>query len=116
MPKFMLILYDNPGDFSDLSPDQMQKVIEEYGAWAKEMGKKGLLAGGHKLKHEGGKVIRRDGKSTRIIDGPYSESKEVLAGIFIIEARNYAQATEVAETCPHMKYGAKIDLREIDAV
>ena len=114
MAKFMLLLYDTPTDFQGVSPEQMQQIVQEYYQWAGKLGQEGVLAGGEKLKEEGGKVLRRGKSKAEVTDGPYSETKEVVGGIFLINADNYAAAVEIAKTCPHMKYGPKIEVREID--
>jgi hypothetical protein len=116
MAKFMLLLFDNPADFADLTPAQMQKVVEEYGQWAATMGQNGTLLGGEKLADEGGKVLKKKGQSAAVTDGPFAESKEVLGGYFLIEAPSYDAAVEVAKSCPHMKYGACTHIRQIDQV
>lgn len=114
MAKFMFLLYDMPGEFAKVSPEQMQKIVEEYYGWAGKLGAEGLLAGGERLREEGGKVITRKGDSIQVMDGPYSETKEVVGGIFLINAPDYATAVSIAKTCPHVKYGPKIEVREID--
>lgn len=114
MPKFMLMLFDSPADYADITPAQMQAVVKEYGQWAKTMGEQGKLAGGEKLADEGGRVIRRNGEQAAVTDGPFAETKEVLGGFFIINARNYDEAVEIAKTSPHVKYGASTHVRQID--
>ncbi|HMS15598.1 MAG TPA: YciI family protein [Planctomycetota bacterium] len=116
MPKFMLLLLDNPSEFADLTPAQMQAVVQEYGAWAESMGKANKLLGGEKLQDEGGKVLRKKGSQVAVTDGPFAESKEVLGGYFLLSADNYAEAVELAKSCPHMKYGAATHIRQIDEV
>lgn len=114
MSSFMLLLYDDPSAFANVTPEQMQHVIGEYIAWAQKLGQEGKLEGGQKLKDEGGKVLKSAGKQVSVVDGPYSETKEIIGGYYLIKAKSYAEAVEIAKTCPHMKYGAKIDVREID--
>lgn len=114
MAKFMLLLHDNPASFADVSPEQMQKVIEKYMAWGEGLRKAGVMHAGDKLTDEPGKVLRgRDGK-LRVTDGPYSETKEVLGGYYIIEAADYQQAIERARDCPHLEYGGTIEVRQVD--
>ena len=114
MSQFMLLLYDNPASFANVTPEQIQTIIEEYRAWAGKLGQEGRLAGGEKLKDEGGKVMRLEKAQVKVVDGPYVETKEVIGGYFIVKAANYAEAVEIAKSCPHMKYGAKMDVREVD--
>jgi hypothetical protein len=112
----MLMLFDNPADYADLSPEQMQTVVQEYGAWVQAMGKAGKFVGGEKLADEGGKVITRNGTGLSVTDGPYAESKEVLGGYFIVNADSYDEAVEIARGSPHAKYGCATHVRQIDAV
>ena len=76
MPKYMLLLHDNPASFANVSPEQMQKVIEKYIAWGDKLRQAGLMHAGDKLTDEPGKVVRRRDNQVRVTDGPYSETKE----------------------------------------
>jgi hypothetical protein len=67
----------------------------------------------HKLADDAGKVLR--GRSqARITDGPYSETKEVLGGYFMIEAPSYDDAVGHSRDCPHLEYGGTIEVRQVD--
>lgn len=114
MPRFMLMLFDNPADYADLTPAQMQAIVKEYGEWAQKMGKEGKIAGGEKLADEGGRIITRRDEKVSVTDGPYAETKEVLGGFFIINARSYDEAVEIAQTSPHARYGSSTHVRQID--
>lgn len=114
MPKYMLLLHDRTDGFAAMSAEQMQQVIEKYMAWGDRLRTSGVLQDGQKLTDEPGRVIRSDGGNTRVMDGPYSETKEVLGGYYTITAENYDRATAIAETCPHLEYGGTIEVRAID--
>lgn len=115
MAKFLLLLRDNPADFTSLSPADMQKVIGEYRAWSQGLRERNLMHGADKLRDEPGKVVRHSGTSIAVKDGPYSETKEVIGGYFLIEAPDYAGAVEIARTCPHVRPGntGSIEVRQI---
>ena len=114
MAKFMLLLHDSPGTFADVSPEQMQKVIEKYMAWGAKLRQAGVMHAGDKLTDEPGKVLRGKDGRPRVTDGPYSETKEVLGGYYIIEAADYQQAVERSSDCPHLEYGGTIEVRQVD--
>ena len=116
MAKYMLLLHDNVAAFANVSPDDMQKVIEKYIAWGDRLRNKGVVHGGDKLTDEPGKVMRRKDGQVRVTDGPYSESKEVLGGYYMIEAPTYDQAIEYARDCPHLDYGGTIEIRQVDTM
>ena len=48
--------------------------------------------------------------------GPYSESKELLGGYYMIEADTYDKAVELARDCPQLEYGGTIEVRQVDVM
>ncbi len=114
MPNYLLILHEEPADLSQLSPQDIQAVIAEYVGWSKKLEVEGKYAGGQKLKDEGGKHLSGWAGEFRVSDGPFAEAKEVIGGFFTIKAADYAEAVKIAEECPHLKYGGRIELREIE--
>jgi hypothetical protein len=114
MAEYVLLLHEDPSGFAEISPDEIEKVIGEYVAWREGLVARGRLAGGKKLRDEGGRWLTRENGDVRVLDGPYSEAKEVMGGFFIITAADYAEAVEVSRTCPHLAYGGRIELREVE--
>lgn len=116
MSQFLLLLHERPGAFAGLSPEEMQRIVEEYSAWAAKMAEKGRLVSGKKLREDAGRSLSREGGRLAVTDGPFSETKEVLGGFFIIEADDYAHASRLCEDNPALVYGTRIELREIDVL
>lgn len=114
MPNYILLLHEQPADFSQMPMDEIQAVIAEYVAWSKKLEADGKYAGGQKLKDEGGKRLSGYNGDFRVTDGPYAEAKEVIGGFFTITAADYDEAVAVSKDCPHLKYGGRIELREIE--
>lgn len=114
MPKYMLLLHDDPSSFATFSPEEVQKAIEKYMAWGNKLRQAGILVGSDKLADEPGRVVRRTNGQMRVTDGPYSETKEVLGGYYTIEASSYEQAVERVRDCPHLEYGGTIEVRQVD--
>jgi hypothetical protein len=93
------------------SPEQMQKTMEKWMAWFKELGENGHMKNpGHPLEHTG-KVVK--GKQKAVIDGPYAEAKDVIGGFTLIEAKDLAQATELSKGCPILDVGGSVEVRPI---
>ena len=109
MAEFMLLLYDNPADWQKLSPEEMQKAIEKYIAWSK----KPFYVDSKRLAEDAGRVIRSQNGKPRAADGPYSETKEVLGGFYLIRAANYEEAVARAADHPHLEYGGTIEVRQL---
>ncbi|HVX59562.1 MAG TPA: YciI family protein [Pirellulales bacterium] len=102
MAKFMLILQGPPDVGRELSPEEMQRKVEKYQEWANAMRASGRHISSEKLGEEGGKVLsRRQGKLT-IVDGPYSEAKEVVGGYFLFRAADYEEAIELTRDAPFL--------------
>ncbi len=115
MPNYLLFLREDPSVFEHVSPAEMQAIIQKYSQWKRRMLDAGLLTGGEKLQDGTGRVLRKAAGQTSITDGPYTESKEVIGGLFEIRADNYEAAVAAASDCPHLEYGA-IEIREIEPV
>ncbi len=115
MSSFMLLLHtasDRARQFP--ANTDFTQVTREYMAWADGMREKGYLKAGNKLTNDAGKIL--SGKNGRIAtsDGPYAESKEIVGGFFIISARDYTEACRLAESCPHVKWGSYVEVRQVE--
>ena len=111
MPQYVLFLREDPARFAGYSPEEMQKLVQKYGDWRRSL--QDGISGGHKLKDGEGHVLRKQSGKAVVTDGPFTEAKEVMGGLFIIEAGDYTQAIELAKTCPHMDFGS-IEVRAIE--
>ena len=70
---------------------------------------------GQKLTNDAGKIMQANGGGrAKITDGPFAESKDVIGGFWVISAKDYDEACRVAETSPHLGYGGRIEVRQID--
>lgn len=117
MPAYLLLLHENPADWRELAPEEMQRVIEKYGAWSRALAERGQLAGGEKLRDDGGRHVRRNGAgaggAALVTDGPYAEAREVVGGYFLVRADDYDAAVVIAGECPHLARGW-VEVREIE--
>ena len=111
MPHFMLLLRDNPESFSAFSAQELQTIMRKYRTWRDSQGSRVLH--GNKLKDGEGRVMRKSASKPVVTDGPFAESKEIMAGYFVVEAGDYDAAVEIAATCPHMQFGT-IEVRAVE--
>ena len=116
MPRYVLLLHETPADYAAMTAAQMKDLVARYAAWSREMREKGVLKDGHKLTDDGGRRLTRSGKGVVATDGPYSEAKEVIGGLFVIEAADDAEAEALTRGCPHLHSGEHnwVELRRID--
>jgi hypothetical protein len=116
MPRYLLVARDS-GDWSQLagaaSPAEIQAIIAKYRAWSERVAAQGKLLTGEKLRDGEGRVLKGQGKSTKVLDGPHSESKEVIGGFWILQADDYEEAVQLVSDSPHLQFGS-LELRAIE--
>ena len=115
MNQYVLMLHENPAQYADVSPAEMQQIVARYGAWAAEMGEKGHYVRGDKLVDDGGRHLRLQAGGVVVSDGAYAEVKDVIGGYFVLQARDRAEAEALASSCPHLHGSNWIELRQIEA-
>src|SRR5690348_2769592 len=109
--EYMLVLYEDPELIS--SEEERKEAVQRVGEYAMSLVSDGTLKGGAPLHpvSEAKRVRTRNGQQ-RILDGPFAEAKEVMAGYFIIEAPSIESATQIAARCPNAEFGS-VEVREI---
>ena len=112
MRYLMLICTDESADTAT-SPEEAAASMAEYGAWMEEMGKRGVLQGGERLRPttDATTVRVRDGE-TLTSDGPFAETKEQIGGYFLVEGKDLDEAIEIAGKIPGARFGS-IEVRPI---
>jgi hypothetical protein len=109
MPKYILLLRgDKEQAYAQLSPEDIQKVIERYFAWQKRP----FVVGGAGLIDKTGRVLRKKDGRVSVTEGPFSESREVMGGFFTIEAASFEEAVELSSDNPHLDFGT-MEIREV---
>jgi hypothetical protein len=92
-------------------PEKMAKMFAEMGRYNEELVKAGIMKGGDGLKpSKYGKRIRFSGAKRSVIDGPFAETKELVAGFWIWEVKSMEEAVEWAKKCPNPMPGEESDL------
>ena len=93
------------------TPPEYEKMFADFVAWSAGLSREGKLRGVERLNNEPGKVVRKRG-DTIAVDGPYAEAKEVVVGLFVVEAKNIDEACAIAKGCPLVALGGTIEVRE----
>lgn len=97
MKEFMLFVRTEGDHLTNMSADEQQKHVQKIGAYIGKLMEEGRLKGAQPLEMEG-KIIQ--GKKGTFKDGPFNESKEVIAGYFHILAADLNEAIEIARANP----------------
>ena len=111
--RYALLITADEVAYEALSPEEGQANLAAYGAWVEEMGKRGVLGGGERLRPttEATTVRVRDGE-TLTTDGPFAETKEQIGGFFLVDCKDLDEAIEVAAKLPSARHGS-IEVRPI---
>ncbi len=104
--QYLGLAYFTPDKFAELAPDEVNALVSQCPALDEAMratGKVLVSASLGDLEHW--RTLLPSGGNTRIIDGPYTESKEVVGGLFLIEADSHEEALRIASMHPAAQIG-----------
>lgn len=90
------------------------EMLEAMGKYNEQLVNAGIMLGGDGLKPSSqGKRIAFDGASRTVIDGPFAETRELVAGYWIWEVKDMAEAVEWVKRCPNPMFGpSEIEIRQ----
>jgi len=91
------------------SPEAAQASLAKWRAWIEAMTARGELKNVGLPLQAAGRVVR--GHAKAVTDGPYMETKELVGGFSIIEARDFAHAAQIASGCPILENGGCVEVR-----
>jgi len=98
MAKYAILIYEAEEGYLNAGEQIWQEAMENHGRFAHQVGEKGgQILGGEALETTTtATTVRGD----LVTDGPFVETKEVLGGFYLIEARDLDHAIEIAKLCP----------------
>ena len=86
-----------------------QQLLADMGAFNEQLVKAGIMLAGDGLKpSSAGKRVVFNGKDRRVIDGPFAETKELVAGFWIWQVKSIEEALEWVKRCPNPMPGESI--------
>ena len=109
---YLLLIHEPRGQREARSEAEGHAAYERMVQWGLSLQERGLLLASESLKsdHEGVRLQRREGRD-RLLDGPFSEAREMIGGFFLLACDSRAQALAVATECPAAEF-ATLELRE----
>ncbi len=93
------------------TPERAQRSMQAWLAWIRELETQGHLKNRGQPLDRTGRVVR--GKKKVVTDGPYAEAKDLVLGFIIVEARDLAQAAELATGCPMLEGSGSVEIRPV---
>ncbi|HWL61470.1 MAG TPA: YciI family protein [Steroidobacteraceae bacterium] len=91
------------------------ELLTEMGRYNEELVKAGIMLAGDGLHPSSrGKRVRFSGKTRTVVDGPFAETKELIAGYWIWQVRSMDEAVEWVRRCPNPMLGdSEIEIRQV---
>jgi hypothetical protein len=111
--KYIVLGY-TPEKFESMSESERNAMFDECFTYDDELRKNGHWAGGEALQpaNTAMTVYWKNGK-VAVTDGPYTETKEQLGGILVLEARDLNHAIQLISQHPAVKYGTPFEIRPV---
>ncbi len=111
--RYALLIYGSEGDYAGLTTDERMVLMEGHSAFAADAQKRGTLTGGAQLQPVGtATTIRVRSGKTVITDGPFAETKEQLAGFYLLDCQDLDEAIALAARIPDVALGS-IEIRPV---
>lgn len=111
--KFLCLVYQEEKEEANVPRETIEQAKKDYWAFAESIKQSGNYLVSHGLQHtdQATTVRVRNGKLSTT-DGPFAETKEQLGGFFLIEAKDRAEAIQIASRIPSAKWGS-IEVRPV---
>lgn len=111
--RFMVIIKANKDSESGVMPSE--EMLAAMAKYNEELIKAGVMLAGDGLQPSSkGARVRFDGTKRAVIDGPFSETKELVAGFWIFQCRDLAECVEWVKRCPNPTGGqSEIEIRQV---
>ncbi|MGY0620187.1 YciI family protein [Lysobacter sp. A378] len=111
--KVMVMVKASRQSEAGVMPDEQR--LAEMGRYNEELAKAGIVLAGEGLQPSStGARVRFSGSSRRVIDGPFAETKELVAGFWLWQVRSLQEAIEWVKRCPNPHEGdCEIEIRQV---
>jgi len=111
--RFMVIVKASKDSEAGVLPSR--QLLADMGKFNEELVKAGVLLAGEGLQTSAkGKRVRFSGEKRTVIDGPFTETKELIAGFWLWQVRSMEEAVEWVKRCPNPHDGdSEIEIRQV---
>jgi len=111
--KYMLLIFSNPENWAALDEVGTKELMNEYWAFTQQITESGEFVSGEALQGvDTATVVRVRDTGRTTTDGPYVESKEVLAGYYVVDCASLDRALELAAQIPDVRF-AGVEVRPV---
>jgi len=110
--QYLISIYGNHEAWARLTDDDIAERDAAHAGVFASLEASGELVGGRELGIVGSKTVRRTTSGLHVVDGPFTEGKEILGGYYIVDCASIERAIEIAGQLTEADY-APIDVRPI---
>jgi hypothetical protein len=111
--KYAILIYDDPVAFGKLDEAALGQMYAEYDTFGRALADRDQMRGGEQLSMTSVTTLRSENGKTIVADGPFAETKEQLAGFFLIECGSLDEALDAAGQVPSLRYGGTVEVRPV---
>jgi len=111
--RYLFLLRPEDGQLHALTDEERAALLGDFITWTQSLKTRGHLVAVERLKPTGGTTVRKK-RDAIVVDGPYAEMRELVSGLFIVDAAGLDQAHALARECPLLTVDGSIEVREID--
>jgi hypothetical protein len=111
--QYLLLIYGDEAFWEGLSKDQAEAILAEYRSFTESITAQGIFQGGAPLTPVStARTVRvRDGRAT-VSDGPFAETREQLAGYYLVDVETEQEALDAAARIPDARSGS-VEVRPV---
>jgi hypothetical protein len=104
--EYMLLVFRSEAEVQKMTSKQTAETTAAFGAYAEALHKAGVMRGGARLRPvETATTVRVQAGETKVLNGPYAETREQLGGYFVIDVPDLDAALSWAARCPAASNG-----------
>ncbi len=112
--QYILLIYDDESAVAKMAPAEKGAMFQGYMKFTQDIRQKGAFVSGDPLQPSStATTVRSKNGKTLTSDGPFAETKEQLAGYYLVEAKNLDDALEMAAQIPSVRYGGAVEVRPV---
>jgi hypothetical protein len=108
---YMLLIVEPPGQRQERGREAGEAAYDHMLEYSRTLKERGVLIATNSLKSGGARLSIRGGKS-QVVDGPFTEAKEIVGGFFLLDVQTLEAALALAAECPAARF-ATVEVREI---
>ena len=111
--EYMLVLFSDPKQFMTMTPAEMEKASGAYMAYTQALQNEKVFRDSRRLRPAGvATTVKVDQGKSKVVNGPFVETKEELAGYYLIDVPDLDEALKWAARCPGAHHGS-VEVRPI---